>query len=84
MPFFGNMTVSDITPQTVQDYRVHRMTSRKRKRVRMEGDKKVEYEEVMRPARSTIHHEIVCLRHVLKTAQLKAWIKFLPDLSPPL
>ena len=83
LPFFGNMTVSDITPQTVQDYRVHRMTSRKRRRVRMEGDKKVEYEEVMRPARSTIHHEIVCLRHVLKTAQRLTWIKFLPDLSPP-
>ena len=83
LPFFGNMTVSDITPQTVQDYRVHRMTSRKRRRVRMEGDKKVEYEEVMRPARSTIHHEIVCLRHVLKTAQRLTWIKFLPDFSPP-
>jgi integrase len=39
--------------------------------------------EAKRPARSTIHHEIVTLRHVLKTAQRQGWIKFVPDLSPP-
>lgn len=83
IPFFGKDVCSDIGPQRAQDYRVHRMTSRTRRRVRMEGDKKVVYEEVMRPARSTIHQEIVTLRLVLRTAHRLDWIKFVPDLSPP-
>jgi integrase len=37
----------------------------------------------MRPARSTLHHEIIALRHVLKTAQRHGWLDFVPDLSPP-
>jgi len=37
----------------------------------------------MRPARSTLHQEIVTLRQVLKTAQRYGWVKFIPDLSPP-
>ena len=73
IPFLGNIAVSEITPQLVQDYRVHRMTSRK--------DPKTG--APMRPARSTLHHEIVTLRHVLRTAQRLGWIKFIPDLSPP-
>lgn len=73
LPYFGNMRVSDITPQTVQDYRVHRMTSRKHPKTG----------EPLRPARSTLHHEIVTLRHVLKTAERQGWIKFVPNLSPP-
>jgi integrase len=35
------------------------------------------------PARSTIHDEIVTLRQVLKAAIRHAWLKHLPDLSPP-
>ena len=73
LPFFGDKAVTDITPQMVQDYRVHRMTSRKNPKTG----------EAVRPARSTLHHEIVTLRHVLKTAQRQGWIKFVPDLSPP-
>jgi integrase len=72
-PFFGDMSVNEITPGTVQDYRVHRATSRK--------DPKTG--EPVRPSRSTLHHEIVTLRHVLKTAQRHGWLKFLPDLSAP-
>jgi integrase len=63
----------DITPGLVQEYRIHRATSRK--------DPKTG--EPLRPARSTLHHEIVTLRHVLKTAQRHGWLKFIPDLSPP-
>lgn len=73
LPFFGNKPVTDITPQTVQDYRVHRMTSRTHPKTGVP----------LRPARTTLHHEIVTLRHVLKTAQRQGWIKFVPDLSPP-
>ena len=72
LPFFGNKPAAEITPQLVQDYRVHRMTSRKHATTGV----------VQRPARSTLHHEIVTLRHVLKTAQRLGWIKFVPDLSP--
>jgi integrase len=75
-PFFGDKAVSTITPQSVQDYRVHRMTSR----TRTLKDGTV---EVMRPARSTLHHEIILVRHVLKTAQRLGWIQYLPDLSAP-
>jgi integrase len=37
----------------------------------------------MRPARSTMHHEIVTLRQVLKTANRHGWIDHVPDLSAP-
>ncbi|HVX12040.1 MAG TPA: hypothetical protein VHC22_12740 [Pirellulales bacterium] len=67
------MIVSDITAGTVQDYRAHRVTSRKDKKT---GEPKP-------PARSTMHHEIVTLRQVLKTAHRHGWLQFLPDLSPP-
>lgn len=73
LPFFGSKPVSDVTPGLVQEYRIHRMTSRKDVKTGL----------AQRPARSTIHHEIVTLRHVLKTAQRHGWVKFIPDLSPP-
>ncbi|TAL00253.1 MAG: site-specific integrase [Rhodospirillaceae bacterium] len=73
LPFFGEMPVAEITDQTVQDYRVHRMTSRKDAKT---GQPK-------RPSRSTLHQEIITLRHVLKTARRLGWIKFIPDVSSP-
>ena len=76
LPFFGDKAVSEITPGLVQDYRVHRATSRKRKT-------KDGTEVVMRPARSTMHHEIVTLRQVLKTANRHGWLDHVPDLSAP-
>ena len=58
LPFMGDRVVTEITPGFVQEYRVHRMTSR--------IDKKTGLPK--RPSRSTMHHEIITLRHVLKTA----------------
>jgi len=72
LPFFGDKMVEEITPGLVQEYRVHRMTSRKDK----EGNP-------MRPSRSTLHSEIITLRHVLKTAQRHGWLPYLPDISAP-
>jgi len=72
MPFFGKMAVSEITAGTVQDYRVHRQTSRKDK----DG-------EPVRPSRSTLHKEIVVLRQILKTACRKGWMAALPDMTAP-
>ena len=73
LPFFGDKVLSDITPGLVQDYRIHRMTSRKDKNT----------DEPLRPARSTLHQEIVILRHVLKAANRHGWLPFLPNLSAP-
>ena len=72
LPYLGDKLVTEITPGVVQDYRVHRMTSR----VNAKGEAK-------RPARSTIHQEIVTLRQVLKTASRHGWLPYLPDLSTP-
>lgn len=71
LPFLGDMPVADVSADVVQSYRVHRQTSR--------IDKKTG--EAKRPARSTLHGEIVTLRQVLKTANRKGWIKALPDMS---
>jgi integrase len=57
----------------VQEYRIHRATSRRDKTT---GEPK-------RPSRSSLHQEIVVLRHVLKTANRHGWLPFLPDLSAP-
>jgi integrase len=73
LPFFGTKHLSEITPGLVQEYRVHRATSRRDKKT---GDP-------LRPSRSSIHQEIVALRHVLKTANRHGWLPYLPDLSPP-
>lgn len=72
MPFFGNKALSEITAGLIQDYRVHRATSRKDK----DG-------KVLRPARSTLHKEMVTLRQILKTANRKGWIAALPDMTVP-
>ncbi|MGA7699639.1 MAG: hypothetical protein WCB27_08535 [Thermoguttaceae bacterium] len=73
LPFFGPLGVSNVTAGKVQEYRMHRMTSRVDK---VTGKPK-------RPARSTLHDEIVTLRQVLKTAIRHGWLTHLPDLSPP-
>jgi len=68
IPFFGKMGLSDINAGTVQDYRVHRISTTTTGRM---------------PARSTLHDEVGTLRQVLKTAIRHKWLSHLPDLSPP-
>ncbi|HEX4140236.1 MAG TPA: hypothetical protein VHY09_07800, partial [Candidatus Methylacidiphilales bacterium] len=70
-PFFGDMPVNEITDSTVQDYRVKRA-----KAVDGKGRPKP-------PSRTSMHHEIIAIRHVLKTARRQGWISHLPDLSAP-
>jgi integrase len=72
-PFFGKTALAEITPGVVQEYRIHRMTSRKHPKTG----------EPMRPARNTLHQEIVCLRQVLKTANRHGWLPYLPNLAAP-
>src|SRR5579863_310543 len=70
VPFFGKMGLSEITPGTVQEYRIHRL----QEAVAKFGKP---------PGRSTIHQEIVVLRQTLKTALRHGWLDRLPDLSEP-
>jgi hypothetical protein len=37
----------------------------------------------MKPARNTLHQEIVCLRQVVKTANRHGWLPYLPSLAAP-
>ena len=73
LPFFGDTALEDITAGKVQEYRFHRQTSRIDPKT---GKPK-------KPARATLHGEIVTLRQVLKTANRKGWIAALPDMSAP-
>ncbi len=64
----------------MQEYRVHRITSRLEPNPESNANRPVKDKP---PARSTIHDEIVTLRQVLKTAIRHGWLAHLPDLSPP-
>ena len=73
LPFFGTTALKDITAGKVQEYRAHRQTSRIDTKT---GKPK-------KPARATLHSEMVTLRQVLKTANRKGWIVALPDMTAP-
>ncbi len=68
IPFFGDRPVTEINAGLVQEYRMNRHTNGYKER---------------KPSRSTLHHETVTLRLVLKTAQRYGWIPQVPDISPP-
>ncbi|MBE0626402.1 MAG: site-specific integrase [Burkholderiales bacterium] len=68
MPFFGDRALSEINGGLFQEYRMHRITQGHKGR---------------KPSRSTLHHETVTMRMVLKTAQRHGWIPAVPDISAP-
>lgn len=68
MPYFSEKAVSEINAGLFQEYRIHRVTNGYK-------DKK--------PSRSTLHHETVTMRLILKTAQRHGWIQQVPDISAP-
>lgn len=78
IPFFGKYSVNEITPGLVQDYRIHRVEFDRHGEPRVKGTA-----NGIRPSRSTIHQEIVCLRQVLKYANRQGWLTYLPDISAP-
>lgn len=79
-PFFGDLVVTEITPGLVDDYRAHRLKPVTKTRKGRDGEV-IEFEA--RPARPTMHHEIVTLRQILKHANRQGWLPMLPDLSTP-
>jgi integrase len=66
-----------------------RVEERERREAEEDREKKANGEEVKSrrlwkpPARSTLHQEIIALRHVLRTAERHGWLPFLPDISAP-
>tara|TARA_Y100000815_G_scaffold198169_1_gene181689 strand:- start:2751 stop:3890 length:1140 start_codon:yes stop_codon:yes gene_type:complete len=69
LPFFGDKGLSEVTAGLLQDYRVMRLLPNE--------------ETGKAPTRSTLHHETVTLRQVMKTALRHGWIAHLPDFSAP-
>jgi integrase len=69
LPYFGQTPLSEVTAGMVQGYRALRL------RPHAETGKV--------PTRSTLHHETVALRQVMKTALRHGWISHLPDFSAP-
>lgn len=67
LPFFGTRPVSEVTAGLIQQYRVARLNNASGRR----------------PARSTLHQEMVTLRQVLKSANRHGWIAAIPDMSAP-
>ncbi|KQS51670.1 MULTISPECIES: hypothetical protein [unclassified Sphingomonas] len=80
VPFFGDMGLSEITAGRVQQYRVHRMSSRGVANPHSLGNRPVTDKA---PAWKTVHNEIVTLRQVLHTAVRHGWMSHVPDISSP-
>jgi integrase len=70
VPYFGKMALSEITAGKVQEYRIHRRQLGIDKRGKP-------------PSRTSMHHDTVAIRQVLKTALRHGWLTALPDLSQP-
>lgn len=68
LPFFGSKGLSQINSGLIQEYRLKRVK---------------EFYNGKPPSRSTLHHEMVTLRLVLKTALRHGWLSHLPDMSVP-
>jgi integrase len=99
LPFFGRKALSEITPGLVQDYRIHRSSSRKdprslksvidpeTKKAKRDAEGRIVKDPnsgvVAKPSRSSLHKEIVTLRQVLKCANRHGWLPYLPDLTTP-
>ena len=82
-PFFGDKPLSEITAGLIQEYRVHRLSPPEVRPVERKGKEGRQRRTFKRPARSTLHQEMVTLRQVLKTANRKGWISALPDMTAP-
>lgn len=94
IPYFGDMTVAEITKEAIEKYRQHRLAPSdgtsppSATAVQKETGALGEMLRWIKwrgktPSRSTMHHEIVTLRQVIKTAIRHGWLEHLPDFSPP-
>ena len=80
LPFFGDLGLSEITPGKVQEYRVHRISTRLEPNPHSRSNRPLKDKP---PARNTLHNETVTLRLVLRTAVSHGWLSHVPDVSAP-
>ncbi|MGH6925217.1 MAG: site-specific integrase [Propylenella sp.] len=94
VPFFGDAVASTVTPEAIDKYREHRIAELDQETAIAATivDRELgALGEMLRwmkqrsrpPSKSTMHHEIVTLRQVIKTAIRHSWLEHLPDFSPP-
>jgi integrase len=94
VPYFGDTITSAITPDAIGKYREHRIAQFDQDATIAATivDRELgALGEMLRwmtqrsraPSKSTMHHEIVTLRQVIKTAIRHGWLEHLPDFSPP-
>ena len=94
VPYFGDAIASTVTPKAIEEYRQYRLSQIDQKHVSAATivDRELgALGEMFRwmkqrsrpPSKSTMHHEIVTLRQVIKTAIRHGWLEHLPDFSPP-
>ena len=94
VPYFGDTVASTITPKVIEKYRQHRLLELEQEpgNATTVLDREMgALGEMLRwmkqrsrpPSKSTMHHEIVTLRQVIKTAIRHCWLEHLPDFSPP-
>jgi integrase len=82
LPYFGSTPLSQINRGMVQAYRVKR-AEETIKRTTVKGKEGAPDIQGKPPARSTMLQEITCIRQVLKYAEGRAWIPYVPNLSTP-
>jgi integrase len=82
LPYFGKKPLSSINKGVVQAYRVKRSEETIERTT--ERDKEGNVTKAGKPpARSTMLQEITCIRQVLKYAEGRGWIPYVPNLSTP-
>jgi integrase len=80
LPYFKDKPLSSVNKGLVQSYRVHRAETTMEKTAIRDADGKIT-SPGKTPARSTMLQEIVIIRQILKHAEGKGWIPFVPNLS---
>ncbi|GER06663.1 hypothetical protein JCM17843_09730 [Kordiimonadales bacterium JCM 17843] len=94
VPFFGDTIASTVTSKAIEKYREYRLSQIDQEpaiAAKMVDRELGALGEMLRwmkqrsrsPSKSTMHHEIVTLRQVIKTAIRHGWLEHLPDFSPP-
>ncbi len=83
LPFFGKLPITEVTSGLISEYRVSRVTAPPDQETGWRSKIGRQRRTFKRPARATLHQEIVTLRQVMKTANRKGWIAAVPDMSAP-
>jgi integrase len=91
LPYFKDKAVASIMSGDITAYRADRMKnglSRKAQAIvqkeRLKNpDAVIPAHLLTKPAKTTLHQEMVCLRQVLKHALRNQWIDHLPDMTEP-